>query len=279
MSKIHRFVEEGNASGVLSIIAKTPEALDKILSKAQPDQPLHLAAWQNESEIARILIDKGADINARGDNNRAPLHYAAQHGSIDVAKILVDSGADLNLQDAGGFTSLISALRGRQPSCLKVAQLLRSAGAFADLNSLVSMGEINAVCDSSNKDTNLDAAIEPDSLIEDFVIMVEGETIDSGLYAPDERQEAIVNFYKGMLLCLLKLGAEINALGSTGYPGLFTAVQSNIPSLVRLLLENGADVNYRLNPHGHSINAMSLTSGDEGKEVRKILNEYGFKKA
>ncbi len=278
MSAIHRLVEKGNASGVLAVIAKTPQVVNQVLSKAQPDQPLHLAAWQNASEIARILISNGANVDARGDNNRVPIHYAAQHGGLEVAKVLIDAGAELDLQDANGFTALILAVRGREPSCIKAAQLLRSSGAFADLNSLVSLGETRAVCQLAIEKADLETAIEPSSLVEDFVIMIEGKVADSGFYNPDERQAAIASSYEDMLACLLKLGAEMDAIGSTGYPALFTAVQSNIPSLVRLLLENGADVNYRLDQHGRVVDAVSLTSGDEGREVRKILSDFGFKK-
>ena len=56
--------------------------------------PLHDAAEQNSVDVARLLIERGADIDAKDNNGSTPLHYAAVENSFDVARLLIDSGAN-----------------------------------------------------------------------------------------------------------------------------------------------------------------------------------------
>lgn len=58
--------------------------------------PLHLAAQYNHSDIVKLLIDRGAEIQARDINGCTPLHYSATNGHTDSALVLLDSGADPN---------------------------------------------------------------------------------------------------------------------------------------------------------------------------------------
>ena len=49
---------------------------------------------------ARLLVGRGANINARSDTERTPLLVAASYpGTVDVLRLLIDHGADLRAQD------------------------------------------------------------------------------------------------------------------------------------------------------------------------------------
>ena len=65
--------------------------------------PLHWAAWSNDNPgIIIALLDGGADLNSRDGRNSTPLHAAAeQSNNPDVILALLDSGADTDLRDAG----------------------------------------------------------------------------------------------------------------------------------------------------------------------------------
>jgi ankyrin repeat protein len=74
-----------------------------------------------------LLLDRGADINARDNDTLAtPLHHAASWGRTEVLKLLIDRGADLNLKNKAGQTPLRSAVANEQK---ETAQLLRQRGA------------------------------------------------------------------------------------------------------------------------------------------------------
>jgi uncharacterized protein len=68
--------------------------------------PLLAAAAKDSVEVARFLIDHGADVNARNLEGVTPLHQAAYGGSENVAKLLIAKGADVNAIDLKGRTPL-----------------------------------------------------------------------------------------------------------------------------------------------------------------------------
>jgi ankyrin repeat protein len=59
-------------------------------------RPLHYAADYDREDVAKLLLEKGAEINAA----------AASCGSLNVVRLLVDRGANVNAADSGGGTPL-----------------------------------------------------------------------------------------------------------------------------------------------------------------------------
>ena len=68
--------------------------------------PLSWAALLGKTEIAELLIQKGADVNARNRDGGTALHGAAFLGHADTAELLVRKGADVNATNGKGETSL-----------------------------------------------------------------------------------------------------------------------------------------------------------------------------
>ncbi len=66
--------------------------------------PLHEAAAMGHLEVARLLLERGADVNAKNKHGFTPLHFAAGIGHTDVAKLLLEHGADVNAKDEHGRT-------------------------------------------------------------------------------------------------------------------------------------------------------------------------------
>ena len=60
--------------------------------------PLHLAAWAGQVEVARLMVEKGAEVNMRSSTGETPLHLACQHGNIEVVKNLMLFPLTLQLQ-------------------------------------------------------------------------------------------------------------------------------------------------------------------------------------
>jgi uncharacterized protein len=69
-------------------------------------QPLHSAVAGNHTEIARLLLAAGADANAEQQDGFRPLHAAAQNGNAELVALLLEYGADPSLADARGRTAL-----------------------------------------------------------------------------------------------------------------------------------------------------------------------------
>jgi hypothetical protein len=68
--------------------------------------PLHLAAYNGHIEIARLLLQNGAEVNVRNNYGNTPLHCSAYRGHVDILHLLVENGADLEEQDNDGYRPL-----------------------------------------------------------------------------------------------------------------------------------------------------------------------------
>ncbi len=68
--------------------------------------PLASAVAANQIELARLLIARGANVNAKAASDFTPLHEAAARGDIEFAKLLMDHGADVHAKSADGKTPL-----------------------------------------------------------------------------------------------------------------------------------------------------------------------------
>tara|TARA_Y100000588_G_scaffold285617_1_gene303368 strand:+ start:492 stop:734 length:243 start_codon:yes stop_codon:yes gene_type:complete len=56
--------------------------------------PLHHAAWKNSLEVAQLLIEKYAELEAKTKLARStPMQRAARQNSLDVARLLIEHGA------------------------------------------------------------------------------------------------------------------------------------------------------------------------------------------
>lgn len=94
------------------------------------------AAISNQVEIARLLLQRGAEPNAAGTETLKPLHSAAYHGYTEIVRLLICAGADVNAAEPRyQFTPLAFAARN---SHIKAIKLLLDAG--ADRNAQVSDG-------------------------------------------------------------------------------------------------------------------------------------------
>ena len=66
---------------------------------------LHLACIHGKYDVVELLLDKGADIEARDFNLWMPLDCAAAYGRPKCAKMLLEAGASVDPVDKGGFCS------------------------------------------------------------------------------------------------------------------------------------------------------------------------------
>jgi hypothetical protein len=101
------------------------------------DSALHVATAGHRVEIAKLLLDAGADPNSAQNHRRSgPLHYAAdgyivsklwnEKNQVAMIRLLLKAGAEINAQDKNGATPLHRAVRTR---CAAAVQCLLYAGA------------------------------------------------------------------------------------------------------------------------------------------------------
>lgn len=71
-----------------------------------------------DPESGELLINAGADVNAKSDDGSTPLHQAANEGYADVVQMLIDHGAMVNAVSVQKQTALhVAAEKGHADVC------------------------------------------------------------------------------------------------------------------------------------------------------------------
>ncbi len=91
-------------------------------------------ALENQTAIATLLIDKGADVNAQGYNGDTPLHLAIEMANVEITKILLLKNANVNAKDREGDAPIHVVLNYTNENSYELVKLLVTLGKDIDLN-------------------------------------------------------------------------------------------------------------------------------------------------
>ena len=106
---LHDAVLKGDGNLVTSLLEMDPD-INNMGSADGP--PLFLAVTVNNLDIAKILIEKGADVEATARTGKLrPMHRAATNNNAEMIRLLVNSGAKVNSRNFEKKTPLIMAAR------------------------------------------------------------------------------------------------------------------------------------------------------------------------
>jgi ankyrin repeat protein len=81
--------------------------------------PLGSALAVGRNDIARTLIDHGADVNVKAENDTSPLHTAAARGNLEAATLLLQHGANINATTKDGKTAISYAEERNHPDMVE----------------------------------------------------------------------------------------------------------------------------------------------------------------
>jgi ankyrin repeat protein len=147
--------KSGAAAGVLALIEAGADVNSRDGYLFQT--PLMWAAASNQAEVARVLIEHGADMDARSaeldlrgvlvddghgdlpDGGLTALHHAARENSLEAAQVIVSMGANPSLTDPQEITPLRVAMINAN---LDMARVLIEGGANVNDGSIVELMDI-----------------------------------------------------------------------------------------------------------------------------------------
>jgi ankyrin repeat protein len=132
---VHEAAKTGDLQKVQELIKADPDAVN--LKDNSGRTPLHWAARNDHLSVVRFLVENGADVNAEDNRGIIPLYYSVWLGeNYEIAECLVNSGADVNFKRDNDTSLLYLVSRdGRE----KIAELLIKNG--ADLNHQDAVGK------------------------------------------------------------------------------------------------------------------------------------------
>jgi uncharacterized protein len=124
-SPLHKAIKRHRTQEALALIK---QGTDINLRNNLQETPLICAAFAGDVEVAKVLVESGADVNAQSLPTRfTALLWAAQKGSADIVRLLVEAGAEVNARDWDENTPLMQAAS--HSGSPKVAADLLAAGA------------------------------------------------------------------------------------------------------------------------------------------------------
>ena len=104
---------------------------------------LHYTCLYGHTEAVRLLLDRGAEINARDGSNASPLHVACEYGHAELAESLLERGTDVNTRDNFDVTPLhVAGKTGRRD----IMRLLLDHGADVNARNCNSQTPLHWTC-------------------------------------------------------------------------------------------------------------------------------------
>ena len=92
----------------------------KLDTDPRPDATaLHLSVFLGKTDFVQLLVDHGADVNAKDCFGMTSLHLAAMRGNLNLMKILLEKDADVNATDEKGGTPIDVAVLNEQTYAVK----------------------------------------------------------------------------------------------------------------------------------------------------------------
>ncbi|XP_050358564.1 ankyrin-3-like isoform X2 [Nymphalis io] len=215
------------------------------------DEPLRLAIRNRHYEVARLLLEHGADPNKR-------YFFGSEINLVsdpEYLELLLMFGANPDSRDRAGLTPLMKAARQRKG--IESVLMLISYGA-----------DVNAIADARNDyRTVMHYAVLGSTEVVNLLIK-QGARVNyecPDLNKPSPLDLAILKGDVAMLQLLLSAGAQVNSSSSVIGTPLHVACSDNISNrkeIVKILLESGADPN------------LKVYNEDDGAQLRPALAEY-----
>ncbi len=199
---------------------------------------LHYAAYKNKTEIVKLLLSKGANVNAVSINKETPLHLACFYGNKEVIELLLAAGANVNAVRIDGWTPLHVAA---DIENISITKLLLTAGADITIK-------------NNEGKTAFYYAEEPElkALLDPKIALF--KAFSTSKYKEVKR--------------VLESGVDVNSVDEDGNTVLHYAAYNDETEIAELLLSKGANVN-AVNREKETPLHMASDEGD--KEIVKLL--------
>ena len=249
---------------LLRMYREAPEPID-----FPPDVPLWRLAYGDwaataSAEAVETLLDGSDEAAVLTRRQGDLLYWAAANPNPGVARLLLERGADPNAKTSDGWTPLHGSMANANPL---VARLLREHGADPNAGLSLELGGLAPVHWAAGaRETSVGEGILPtatsDPVRRDLAYGIRHASVrkaerwlpqmtrqrleaaeSTAFHAELLRSAAAANLDPNVTRLLLDLGAAANADSVDGWTALHEAAANPNPAVARLLLERGADPN------------------------------------
>jgi len=249
---LHAAIMAGDLAVVRGILTEHPEWIE---SKGYRGfTVLHTAAFYGHERIVELLLQNGADPNARADNDITPLLNACAVGSQPIVELLVRHGANVNHQTKAGTSPLyVAAVGGYR----HIVEFLLDKDAQVDPFAAAALGKTKELSSMLDSDPDLLRATTEGgiTLLHAAARACQEEAarllIQRGADVTCRTEHELLTplHFAALSGCvavaeaLLEAGADINAQDWLGQTALHFACEKDHSEMAKALVRAGANVN------------------------------------
>lgn len=206
---------------------------------------LHTACYNGHIEIVQLLLEYGANLRSRGKHLKSVLHFAVGSRNLTLIKFLLNQGADVNATDCKGHTPLHIAAR---LGYTEVLEELIKHGANIDTTDL-------------KQRTPLFIAAQYDNATSANYLISHGAKL-TWLNEYDESLlfKSIEGNYTAASQFFISKGVDVNVYNSALDTALHLAVKNDDVTSLRDMLSSYKNINQK-NISGHSILHLAAIFG------------------
>ncbi|KAH6701366.1 ankyrin repeat-containing domain protein [Leptodontidium sp. MPI-SDFR-AT-0119] len=221
---------------------------------------LHVAAVNGYDAIVRLLLEAGAGVEG------PTLAAVASSGHYHITELLIDSGADIVNRDVLDDALLKTASNSHSA----VVQLLLQRGAKVNIRD-----HFTDITNRNKLHKALQEAVRNGGETAVLLLLELGAGVDRE-YRDDILMSAVCRWDAGILKVLLDWEVDFTNQESSTI-ALINAVQYGVVDSVRLLLDNGADVNTEFYNGGNPISVLGWALNKMDKAILDLLIHRGAK--
>uniref|UniRef100_A0A182QMF6 Uncharacterized protein n=1 Tax=Anopheles farauti TaxID=69004 RepID=A0A182QMF6_9DIPT len=215
--------------------------------------PLQIAARKGYPDVARLLLEQGANVQLRDGNGNSALHFAVERGCVQTVRLLLRYGARVAMKNSHGKSSLELALASEQRKIVRT--LLRSGQRVEALTLPEALTDRTILDDLLRVTKRFDYSIAPadsgygdcftplhlardERTVERFLQLYDVD-VTSPRFRTTPLHLACLCSEPERVRILLKHGANPTIANSEGWTPLQLAVSNRCTAIVRTLLDQG----------------------------------------
>jgi len=225
MKDLVNFIKRGDINKLKNLLNKNPEI--------HPNLILSMAAKEEQFDIVKYAVERGANVNITDTNGITPLMAISINGNFEIFEYLMDQGIKVNKKGKNNYTSLIYATKNNHTD---IAKSLIEHGA-----------DVNVV--SGDQDTPIMWASKHNNFEVVSLLLKHGAKKSINVANKEGTTTAIWaagNNNLRLLKLLKKYGADIHKKDNRGYVPMDFALQNNNEKMMLFLIENGLNLEEKL---------------------------------
>ena len=266
---LHAAAESKVLSGLedaLNIWKRYPDRLNINQRNRWGESPLHVAAWGSVQNV-KLLVEAGADRNARQEDGRVPLHYTGMTAKGKARRQIIellcagDESDQINAQDTDGLPPLFEYL-----DDARCVQMLLNYSASIDLLDKTGKSVFHHACIQDNMETlkTLLRLSRPGSVM----VTVKDHTGNSALNL------ALKNGSRDCALVLLELEDVGDIVGQDGWSAVHHAAKLGDAEVLKAVLRHRSHVKGAKTIDGKTAEVVAMEAGTWCGEIKTLLRKH-----